>query len=325
MVIPLSLARLLAAACLAAPIAVLAQAYPVKPVRIITQFAAGSGGDIGVRVAGAAMSDLLGQPIIVENRAGGGGVVAAEAVAHSAPDGYTLLAATPATQVMRVFMAKTSFDPVKDFVPVTALSQSVAVIIANPAFPPNTMAELINYAKRNPGKVSFGTSGIGTEHHLSAEQIKMLAGIDMVHVPYKSGFQAMGDVISGQIPISFSISGPVLTPLRTGKLKAIAVVSEKRYARLPDVGTVREAVPNFEPVQGWTGLFAPARLPQAILRRLAADAIKGITSANARAKLGDAGFEAIGNTPGEFAAMIKGEIELVGKILKATGMQLPEQ
>jgi tripartite-type tricarboxylate transporter receptor subunit TctC len=314
----------LTAVCLAAPLASWAQAYPSKPIRVISQFAAGAGGDVGTRIACVAMSEMLGQPVIIENRAGGGGVLAAEGVAHSAPDGYTLLVSTPGTQVMRLFMAKASFDPVKDFQPITAVGQSVAFIIANPAFPPNSMKELLDYARRNPGKVSFGTSGVGSEHHLSAEQIKMLTGVDIVHVPYKAGAQAMTDVISGQIPMSFSISGPVYPALRAGKLKVIAVVAEKRYSRLPDVGTVGEVIPGFEPVQGWIGLFAPAGLPQPILRRLSGDIIKGLSIADTRAKFVDAGFEVILNSPEEFAALIKRQIELVGKILKATGIRLSE-
>ena len=318
-------ASLFAALCIGAPVTALAQAFPVKPVRIVTQFAPGSGGDLAVRIAAAFMGDNLGQPVVVENRAGGGGMVAAESVARSAADGYTLLAATPATQVMRVFMANTSFDPVKDFQPITLISQSMAAIIAHPSFPAGNMAELVAYAKKNPGKISYGTSGVGSEHHISAEQISLLAGISMVHVPYKSGFQAMNDVISGQMPISFSITGPVLGPARAGKLKIIAVVSDQRYARLPDIGTVLDGVPGFVPVRGWTGLFAPAGLPQPVLRRLAADTIKGITSADGRAKLFEAGFDVVGNTPEEFTLMLRNQIELVGKILKSTGMKLSEQ
>ncbi len=318
------LASVIAAICSAAPVAAPAQSYPSKPVRIITQFAAGSGGDIGVRIAATFMGENLGQPVVVENRAGGGGMVAAESVAHSAADGYTLLAATPGTQVMRVFMANTSIDPVKDFQPVTAITQSMAVIVAHPGFPAGNMAELVTYARRNPGKISYGTSGIGSEHHVSAEQISMLTGISMVHVPYKAGIQAMNDVMAGQLPISFSITGPVFGPARAGKLKLIAVVSEKRYARLPDVGTVQDGVPGFVPVQGWTGLFAPAGLPQPVLRRLAADTVKGITSSEGRAKLFDAGFDVVGNTPEEFTLMIQRQIELVGKIIKGTGMKISD-
>jgi tripartite-type tricarboxylate transporter receptor subunit TctC len=271
------------------------------------------------------MSDNLGQPVVIENRAGGGGMLAAEAVARSAPDGYTILAATPATQVMRVFMPRTSIDPVKDFQPLTAVTTSTALIIAHPTFPPNNMAELVEYAKRNPGKISFGTSGVGTEHHISAEQIEALTGIKMVHVPYKSGIQAMNDVMAGTLPMSYSISAPVYGPARAGKLKIIAVVNDKRYPRLPDVGAVTEGVPGFEPVLGFTGMFTAAGLPQPILRRLSGDIIKGVTSTEGRAKLYDAGFDVLGNTPEEFALMLRKQIELVARILKTTGLKLSDQ
>ncbi len=311
-----------AAIWLAAPFSVWSQAFPAKPIRMVTQFVAGSGGDVATRIVASAMSEVMGQPVVIENRAGAGGVLAAEFVARAAPDGYTILAATPGTQVMRIFLAKsTPFDPIRDFTPITAVGESLTLIVAHPAFAPNSFRELLDFAKRNPGKVAFGTSGIGSQHHLSAEQIRQLTGADMMHVPYKSGAQALQEVVSGQIPVSYSISGPALPQLAAGKIKVLAVVSDARYRRLPDVPTVNETVPDFVPPPGWTGLFAPAGLPQAILKRLNADIVKAITAPEIRAKLGDAGFEVIANTPEDFGALIRRQVELVGRIVKAAGIQ----
>jgi tripartite-type tricarboxylate transporter receptor subunit TctC len=320
----IAIAGLVSLALLAAPGATRSQAYPSKPIRVITQFAAGSGGDAAVRVAAAAMSEALGQPIVIENRAGAGGILAAEAVARSAPDGYTLLASTPAVHVMRVFIGKTSFDPVKDFQPVTQVTQSGALIIAHPSFPASTAKELIEHARRNPGKISFGTSGVGSEHHLSAEQMKMLAGIDMVHVPYKAGAQAMLDVVSGQLPVSFSISGPVFPLLKSGKLKVLAVVAEQRHPSLPQVQALAEVVPGFVPLKGWTGLFAPAGLPGPVLKRLSADTIKALSAPQVKAKMSEVGFDTVASTPEEFASVIKQQIALVDRILKAAKIKLGE-
>lgn len=309
-------------ACLAAPIAVFSQAYPSKPVKMVSQFAAGSGGDVLTRIVATNMAEVMGQPVVIENRAGAGGALAAELVARAAPDGYTILAATPGTQVTRVYLVRSSsFHPVKDFTPITAVGETPTVIIAHPSVPVNSFKELLQYAKANPGKLSYGTSGIGSPHHLSAEQIKMLTGVDMIHVPYKAGAQAMLDVITGQIPLSYSIIAPVMPHIRSGKVKPLVVVRDKRAAWLPDVPVVGEVVPGFDAPASWTGLFGPANLPQPVLRRLHADTVKAMSLPEARTKINDAGFEIIGNTPEQFAALIKRQVELTGRIVKAAGIQ----
>jgi tripartite-type tricarboxylate transporter receptor subunit TctC len=305
--------------------ATFAQAFPSKPIRIITQFAAGSGGDAGLRITAAAMSEALGQPVVIENRAGAGGIVAAEAVARTAPaDGYTLLASSSAVHVMRVFIGKVSFDPIKDFQPITQLTQSTAVVIAHPSLPVNTPRELVEYARKNPGKLSIGTSGVGSDYHLAIEQIKMLMGVDLVHVPYKAGAQAMLDVVSGQLPISFSIYGPALPLLKSGKLKAIALMADKRHPILPNVETVGEGVPNFVPIFGWMGLFTATGLPPAILARLSGETIKAHAAPAVRAKMNDVGFDTVASTPDEFAAALQRQIALVDRIVKAANIKLSD-
>jgi tripartite-type tricarboxylate transporter receptor subunit TctC len=306
---------------IATPMA-LAQNYPVKPVRIFTQFAAGASGDTTVRIMAAPFSEMLGQPVIVENRAGAGGLLAAEAVQRAAPDGYTLLAGSSSTQIIRIFLSKNvPFDPQRDFTAITQISESVPTIVVNPKLGVNSLAELLEYARRNPGKLAFGTSGIGSDHHLSGEEIKQLSKVDMLHIPYKAGAQALVDVMSGQLPMAFVIHTQALPHIRSGKAKALAVVKEKRFALLPEVPTVTEVIPAFEVPPSWTGLLGPAGLPPALLARISSDAIRAMNLPETRARYAEGGQEVVASSPEEFAAKIRRNLELVARIVKAAGIQ----
>jgi tripartite-type tricarboxylate transporter receptor subunit TctC len=314
--------RILAILVAFASLAAQAQSWPSKPVRIFTQYVPGASGDTTVRIMAAPLSELLGQPVIVENRAGAGGVLAAEAVARSAPDGYTLLAGSSSTQIIRIFVSKsTPFDPVKDFTPITQITESVPLIVVNPKLGVNSLAELIEFARRNPGKLAFGTSGIGSDHHLSGEEIKQLAKIDMLHIPYKAGAQALVDVISGQLPMAFVIHTQALPQVRSGKAKALAVVKEKRFSLLPEVPTVAEGIPGFEVPPSWTGLLGPGGLSPALLARLSGDVRKAMDLPETRARYADSGQEVVASSPEEFAAKIRRNLELVARIVKAAGIQ----
>jgi tripartite-type tricarboxylate transporter receptor subunit TctC len=314
---------LAAAGLLACALPAGAQGYPVKAVRMVTQFVAGSGGDALTRVVTAYMSENMGQPVVIENRAGAGGVQAAEAIAHAAPDGYTIGALTPNIPVIRVVAGtKISIDPTRDLVPITGVGSTPSVIIVNPSVPVNSLKELIDYAKRNPNKLSFGTSGIGSAHHLAYEQMRLLSGIEMVHVPYKSGQQALLDVITNQIPVGFVIISEAATQAKAGKIRLIATREEHRLAEFPDVPAVAELLPGFEPLPGWTGLFAPVGIPPAVFQRLSADILKSLRNPDAKAKIAQVGFETIGNTPEQFAAQIKREIALVARLAQAASIKL---
>ncbi len=303
----------------------LSQAYPVKPIRVVTQFAAGAAGDVLTRIVTAPMQDGLGHPIIIENRHGAGGALAAETVARAAPDGYTLLVAGPGTQVIRVYLVKkSSFDPVKDFTPITAIGDSPVVVVAHPSLPVTTFKELIEYAKANPGKISYGTSGIGSQHHLGGEQIDLMTGARMVHVPYKAGAQALVDLVAGQLQLSYSVIGPALPMVRAGKARALVVISDKRITQLPDVPAITEVIPGYSPFRSWVGLFGPAHLPEAILRRLNNDAVKGINSPTGHAKVIEAGYDPIAGTPEEFSALIARDLSFVGRVVKAANIQPTE-
>lgn len=301
------------------------QAYPAKPVRLVTEFLAGSGGDTLLRIFAGGLSQALGQAVVIDNRGGAGGVVAAEAVLHAPPDGYTILGVSPNTQVIRVHLARsTPFNPQRDFTPIGAIADPTIIIIANPSVPASNLKELVEHAKRNPGRLSYATSGVGSAHHLSGEQIKMLTGADIVHVPYKGLAESLKDVVTGQIPFGFNLSGPSGPLIKAGKVKVLAVIHTSRSALWPDVPTATEAVPGFEPPPAWTGLFGPAGLPPAIVRRINADAMKAVNQPEVKAKISAAGFNVINSTPEEFAARIKREIDLVGKIVKAAGIQATE-
>ncbi len=312
-------------AALAQPGAALASSYPIKPIRVISQYASGAAGDVLTRIVTSQMQDSLGQPLIVDNRPGAGGVVAAESVARAAPDGYTLLVAGPGTQVVRVYLVKnSSFDPVKDFTPITAMADSPVVIVAHPSVPAANFRELIDYARANPGKISYGTSGVGSHHHLGGEQIDLLTGSRMVHVPYKAGAQALVDLVAGQLQTSYSVLGPALNMVKAGKARAMVVMTDKRIAQLPDVPAITELIPGFSPLRSWVGLFGPANLPEPILRRVNSDAVKSISSAEGRAKVIAAGYIAMGGTPEQFTSLIAQDLIYVGRIVKAANIQPTE-
>ena len=302
-----------------------AQPYPSKPVRVVTQFAAGASGDVLTRVLTTHLQESMGQPMVVDNRPGAGGVVAAEMVARSAPDGYTLLVAGPGTQVIRVFLVrKSSFDPVKDFTPVIALADSPVVVVARNGLPVGSFKELLDYAKANPDKVSYGTSGIGSQHHLGGEQIKLLTGARMVHVPYKAGAQALVDLAAGQLDTSFSVIGPAMNVIRAGKARPLVAISDKRIPQVPDVPAITEIIPGYSPFRTWVGLFGPAGMPDPVLRRINSESLKAIQTPAGRAKLNDTGYDVIGGSPEDFTALIARDLDFVGRVVKSANIQPTE-
>ena len=300
-----------------------AQAFPAKPIRMITEFGAGSGGDIILRVVTTVMAETLGQPIVVENRSGAGGVVAAEAVVRAAPDGYTLGTYSPNALVTRRVLAKggSPIDVLKDLTPITALGDAVMLVFVQPNGPIKSLKELIDYARANPGKLSYGSSGFGSIHHLAQEQVAMITGANMLHIPYKTGTEAVAALVSGQIPVTYAILGSIGPHLRAGKVVALARVGSTRLESMPQVPALTEIAPGFEPPPGWEGMFGPAGLPQPILRRLNADAVKALGLPQSKVKLNELGFDIIANTPEEFTALIRSQIELVSRIAKSAKIQ----
>ena len=308
------------AAGLTASTLVSAQAFPAKPIR--TVLALGGGAEVLARLVAQKAGEALGQPIVVDAQSAAGGAIGALTVAKAPPDGYTILFAATNSQVYHLYLSKaTPYDPIKDFTPITKVGEAVLCVVADPAAPFNTTREMIEYARRNPGKLSFGTSGIGTTHHLSIELIKQVSGIDAVHVPYKGGAQVLTDTVAGRIPVAFTIYATAETLLKSGKLKLIAINSARRSALAPNVSTIAEELPGYETPPGWMGYFGPAGLPQPVLRRLNTELVKALNAPDTKAKSEGMGFQIGTSTPEEFTAQLKRDIELAGKVVKTAGIQ----
>ncbi|MFM9972414.1 MAG: Bug family tripartite tricarboxylate transporter substrate binding protein [Burkholderiales bacterium] len=298
------------------------QSFPTKPIRLVSQFVPGSAGDTSLRITTPAMSQSMGQPIIIDNRAGAGGLVAAQQVLTAPPDGYTLLASSSAFYIVRQFLVKDMpFDPPKHFTPVTLYQNAISFLVTHPSFPPNSMQGLIEYARANPGKVNFGTSGIGTEGHLSGDQLMELTGVKLVHVPYKASALALADTVSGQIATSFSIYAAALPFINSGKIKVLAVVQDTRSSRLPAVPTVAEIVPGFEAPASWTGIFSPAGMSSALTRRIQSEFAKAAKDPATAIKLAQGGFDVLASPPEEFAESIKREVALITRLVKVSGIK----
>ena len=310
-----ALIALAAVSALALPVA--AQPYPDRAVKLIVAFAPGTTSDIIGRMLAEKLTQAMGQPFVVENRTGAGGTIGAEMVAKSAPDGYTLLLSTAALSVSAHVFANLKYDTARDFASVTVISHSPLLLAANLDFPPKNVPELIQYAKANPGKVSFGSAGVGTSHHLTGEKLKLDAGIDIVHVPYKGSGPAHVDLMGGQIQVMFDNIVALMPHVKSGRLRALAVSRAKRHPLLPEVPAIQEAgMPGFETV-AWFGVVAPAGTPREVLGRLNAEVLKAIALPDVRQRLGDAGSEIIGNSPEAADRFLREDTEKWGKVVKA--------
>ena len=312
--------RLLALLLLVCSTASLAQ--PSRPLKIVVPFPPGNGTDILARLMSPRMTAATGQPVIVENRGGANGQIGAEAVAHAAPDGTTILFTSPSTHVTAQFLSKSlPYDPVKDFTPITAAVEPVTVMTVNPSLPVNSVKELIAYAKANPGKLNYSSPGVGAVFHMSGELFKLGAGVDIVHVPYKGASPALQGVIAGEVAIGFNSLASVLPHMRSGKLKVLAVLEAKRYPGLPDVPSIGEVIPGFEKPASWFGLFGPAGLPPATTARLHDELVASLRDPDVRAKVDELAMTVIANTPEQFSAMLKSGIDQYGRLIKAAGIK----
>jgi tripartite-type tricarboxylate transporter receptor subunit TctC len=300
-----------------------AQAWPsAKPITIVVPVPPGPTVDMVARIVAAHLQTALGQTVIVDNRSGANGMIGSAVVAHAPPDGYTLLAATPASHVTAVHLMKNlPVDPVKDFTPIMAAVEPVTALVVNADLPVNSVQELIAYAKANPGKLSYGSSGIGSVFHLTGELFNREAGVNIVHVPYRGVSQPMQDVAAGQIQLLHISLSSARGALASGKAKVLAILEPKRYDKMPNVPSVSEILPGFRKPSTWFGFFGPAHMPPEIVARLNAEMRKAITEPNVRAKLEAQDLTIIADTPEEFAALQKEGIEQFGAIIKAAGIQ----
>ena len=296
-------------------------AYPEKPIRIVVGFPPGSGLDIVARQIGQKLSGSLGTPVVVDNVAGAGGSIATERVAKAAPDGYTLALAGNAQIVVNPSLYKLAYDPVKDFVPVTQVTAWSTILVVHNVVPAKSVQELVALAKTQPGGLTFASGGSGSAPHLAAELFKSTASLDIRHIPYKGAVSAMPDLLAGRVTMMFGPPSVVLPAVREGKLRALAVTSPRRSSTVAELPTIAESgFPSFE-VTSWNGLFAPAGTPAAIVRKLHLETVKVLALAEVSARFAELGLETIGNSPDEFATIIKTEIPKWAKLIDESGIK----
>jgi tripartite-type tricarboxylate transporter receptor subunit TctC len=298
-----------------------AEDHPARPVRLIVGFPAGGTGDILARLMGQWLSDRFGQPFIIENRPGAGGNIATQAVVNAAPDGCTLLLFTHANAINATLYEKLPFNSLTDIVPVAGLGQVQNVAEVHPAFPAKTIAELIAYAKANPGKTNYASAGNGTSAHLATELFKALTGTNIIHVPYRGSGPALTDLIAGQVQLMFDTIPSSLEHIRTGKLRALAVTSAQRSDALPDVPTVADTLPGYVFV-GWFGVGAPKGTSTQIVERLNREINAGLTDATMKRRFADLGAAPQVVSPSEYAAFVAAETEKFAKAVKFSGAKV---
>jgi tripartite-type tricarboxylate transporter receptor subunit TctC len=301
-------------------VSALAQGYPTKPIKIIVPFGPGGFTDVAARILQKELQPVIGQPIVIENKPGAGSTIGTSEVAkQSAPDGYTLVMISTTHVISPHLYKSMPYDPIKDFTPVMKLAEGPYVLVVHPSLPVKTVAELITLARAEPNKIDYASSGNGSSQHLVGALFTTMANAPMNHVPYKGSSQAMNDVLGGQVKVSFVGVPNALPNLGTGKLRALAVSTRKRYSELPDVPTLDEAgVPGYDATI-WLGLLAPPGTPKDVVQKLNASITKILSTAEARKLMASAGVEVATSTPEEFGALMRSELDRWGKVVRETG------
>jgi tripartite-type tricarboxylate transporter receptor subunit TctC len=317
--IALHLATAVGVAC-ATSLASFALDYPTMPVRLIVGVAAGGANDTVARLVAQALSERLGQPVVVENRPGAGGNIGLEAVINAPPDGYTLLLATSANALSASFYDKANVNFARDIAPVTSLVRGPLIMEVNPSFPAKTIPEFIAYAKANPGKINMASAGIGNTTHVAGELFMMLTGTKFTHVPYRGGAPAVADLIGGQVQVYFDGISGSLEHVRSGELRALGVTTAQRAAVLPDVPSIAEFVPGYE-AGGWYGIGVPKDVPAEIVDRLNGEINASLADPKLKTRLADLGYVTIGGSSAEFGNMIAQEIDKWAKVVKFAGIK----
>ena len=308
-------------AALIVPAPAVAQDFPSRPVTIVVGYTPGATSDLLARTMAERLNAAWGQSVIVDNRSGVGGNIAAGYVARAPADGYTLMVGTDAIMTSNVFLYKnTPFDPVKDFAPITNAGANIICLAIHVDLPVNSVAELIGYAKANPGKLQYGSSGIGSPHHLAGELLRQKTGIEIVHVPYRGGGATINDLLGGHIKVAFLSLSTAVPHLTSGKIKIVAVVEKSRYAPMPDVPTIGETVPGFE-MSSWLGFFAPAGTPAPLITRLNEAMVKVLTTDAVKEKLASLGLAVAPSTPAALAATIREGLAVRGELVRAANIQ----
>ena len=299
-----------------------AQPYPSKPARFIVPYPPGGSADILARAIGAKVGEGLGQPVVIDNRPGAGTIIGTEATAKSAPDGYTFMLGTVSSHAINPALnPKLPFDPVKDFTPVSLVASIPFAMIVHPSVPAKSVQEFVALAKSRPGKINYSSAGNGTSNHLAGELLKSMAGIDMVHVPYKGSAPALNDLLAGQVSLMFDLVLTAAPHVKSGAARGLAVTGTQRSSVLPELPTVAETLPGYE-VTAWFGVFAPAGLTQPVAKRLNTEFVKAMREPELKQRLASLGADPLTSTPEDFSTYLRAEIEKWAKVVKASGMKV---
>ena len=300
-----------------------AQTYPGKAIRLIVPFPPGGSADILARAIGQKAGDGLGQPLVVENRPGAGTAIGAEALAKSAPDGYSIMIGTVSSHAINPALnPKLQYDPIRDFTPISLVASIPFAMIVHPSVPAKNVQEFVALAKAKPGSLNYSSAGNGTSNHLAGELLKSMAGVDIVHIPYKGSAPALTDLMAGQVALMFDLVLTAAPHVKSGAVRGLAVTGLNRSSALPELPTVAESgVPGYE-VSAWFGIFAPAGVPQPVVQRLNGEFVKALQQADLRQRLASQGAEPLSSTPGEFAAYLRAELDKWSRLVKASGMKL---
>jgi tripartite-type tricarboxylate transporter receptor subunit TctC len=298
-----------------------AQAYPARPVRIIVGVTAGGSAGILARLMGQSLSDRLGQPFVIENRPGAGGNIGTEAAVRASADGYTLLLIGVWNAIDATLYDKLNFNFISDIAPVASVALTPLVMVVNPSFPPKTVPEFIAYAKANPGKVNYGSAGLGSPNHMAGELFKMMTGVNMLHVPYRGAGEALTDMLGGRVQVMFATTGAAIEYIKAGKLRALAVTTRSRLEVLPDVPTVGEIVSRYE-ASFWAGIGAPRNTPVDIIDKLNKEINTALAEPRMKERFADIGATAIAGSPVDFRKLITDETGKWGKVIRAANIKV---
>ncbi len=299
-----------------------AESYPSRPIRLVVPYAPGGVSDITGRIVAQKMAELLGQSVVVENRAGAGGMVGTGSVAKSAPDGYTIVLSSLSAYAIGPRLVKTPlYDPINDFTAIASVALAPTILTVNTALPFQDLQQLIAFAKTNPGKLNYGSSGIGSVAHISAEVLRASTGIELVHIPYKSAAQAYPDMIGGSLSMVFDALPSAIQHIRSGKARPVAMMSDRRASLVPEVPTFAEAGYPEATLRLWVGLHGPAGLPGAIVQKLNETAAKAVAAPDVRERFTAVGADAYATSPQQFAELVRGDVERLGRMMAAAGIK----
>ena len=313
--------RIVFLALLALPLSGLGQAFPSKPIRLVVPYAAGGAVDAVCRPLAQKMTELTGQPVILDNRPGGNTTIGAAIVAKSAPDGYTIIMTSINHYIVPFFSKNVPYDTVKDFTPIVMVTIVPNIVAVHPSLPIHSVKELIEYAKANPQKMYYGTTGIGSTHHLGGVMLAQMAGIEIEHVPYKGGNPTISDVLAGSIPMAILTATTILPHARQGRLRALGVIEGKRARAAPELPSIGEVVPGYAIPDTWLGVLGPAGVPRPVAESLNAIIRKAISAPDLKPRLEGLGFDVTGSTLDEFAAAVRSDTEVIRQIVTTAGIK----